>query len=100
VNDKTRAAATEFPGFYSCHLDADGEPNIGITVYLEGKNTWLGWDDTVALHKWLGELIEVSGNREATGTAVFRHPVTQENVEVDIRTGRIVGPCQRSVSST
>lgn len=61
---KTEPAATEFHGFYSCHLDADGEPNIGITVYLEGKHMWLGWDDTVALHKWLGELMEVSREQQ------------------------------------
>lgn len=51
---------TDFHGFYSCDLDADGEPNVGITVYLEGKHAWLGWDDTVALHRWLTDLLEVS----------------------------------------
>lgn len=60
MSDNLTAAVAEFCGFASCNLDADGEPNVGVRFTIEADSAWIGWDDTVALHRWLSELLEVS----------------------------------------
>lgn len=54
-----KARPTDFEAFNSPWVDVSGEPGVGITIHAK-VDTWLSWDETVALHAWLCRLMEAA----------------------------------------